>query len=80
MADHFLGMNRGGSTAGRGYSFSDDTFTYGTSTGSTDIELRIADAAGWTRQEIIIALELFELFLTQSNPAITATEFPPGAG
>jgi hypothetical protein len=79
MADHFVGINRGGGD--HGYVFTDSTFTYGTSTGATDIELRIADGAGWTKQEVLVAIELLELFITTSNPAITGTEgFPVGAG
>jgi len=70
MADHYLGINRGN------VGFQDNQFTYGTSTGSTDIELRIADGVAWTRQEVILALEMMEVFLTEANPAIAGTEFP----
>lgn len=51
MADHFIGINRGVAGA------TPADFTVGTSTGSTDIEVRIADAAGWSKIEIDIALE-----------------------
>lgn len=50
MADHFIGVARGSE-------FHDDSsFTIGTSTGSTDLEVRIADAAGWTKAEVDRAL------------------------
>lgn len=71
MADHYIGLNRGALT------IHDNAITYGTSTGSTDVELRIADAAGWTRHEIHIALELIQDFLQGPN-VIAGTKFPPG--
>lgn len=75
MADHYIGINRGNQgLAGGGR---DDAITYGTSTGSTDMEVRIGDAIGWTRLELIDALEAIEKFL--ANPSvITGTKFPPG--
>lgn len=72
MASHYLGYNRGI----RGTQDSD--FTYGTSTGSTDMELRIDDGKSITREDIIRFLESCERFLTSSNPHITGTKFPVG--
>lgn len=71
MADHFIGLNRGALT------IHDNAITYGTSTGATDVELRIGDAIGWTRHELIIALELMRDYL-QGPSVITLTKFPPG--
>lgn len=44
MADHFIGLNNDGLRDD-----GDANFTLGTSTGATDVEVRIADAASWTR-------------------------------
>lgn len=71
MADHYLGLNRGA------VSLREDAITAGTSSGSTDVELRIADAAGWTRHEIILALKVMAARLEHPN-VITDTLFPPG--
>ena len=68
MADHFLGINRGQQ------GFGDSDFTYGTSTGSTDIELRIADGVGLTEKDVLLALEAFERFLVQTNQHIAGTD------
>lgn len=71
MADHYWGVNRGVQ------SIRDDTVTYGTSTGSTDIEVRVGDALSLTREDIIIGLKIIIAHLT--NPSvITGTKFPPG--
>jgi hypothetical protein len=51
MADHFYGVNRG---IVRTVS---PTVTEGSSTGSTDVEVRVADAAGWTKYELRKALD-----------------------
>jgi hypothetical protein len=60
MADRFIGLNRaqGG--------FTPSEFTVGTSTGSTDMELRYSDAASLTRLDIIKFLEACERYL-ESN-------------
>jgi hypothetical protein len=72
MADHFWGVNRGNRQIGR-----DDSVTYGTSTGATDVEVRAGDALSLTRADIIIALEMIIAHLL--NPSvITGTKFPPG--
>lgn len=57
MADHYVSINRGKT----GQKMSE--FTAGASaTTADDLEIRIADAAGWTRLEIIQALEALELY------------------
>lgn len=73
MADHFLGLNRGHHQGAQ-----DNDFTYGTSTGSTDIELRIADGVTWSRSEVEIALDAMKRFLLNANVHITGTQFPIG--
>jgi len=45
MADHFYGLNLLGLRDN-----GDADVTVGTSTGATDIEIRLADAAPWTRE------------------------------
>lgn len=72
MADHFLGINRGQQGS------KDTDFTYGTSTGATDIELRIADAKSLTRLDVLQALGMFQRFLLNANNAIAGTKFPAG--
>lgn len=52
MSDHYIGVNRTGNDVN-----DDSEFTFGTSTGSTDIEVRIADAAGWTQSQVVRALQ-----------------------
>lgn len=70
MADHFIGLNRGA------VGFADSQITFGTSSGSTDVEIRIADAAGWTRQELILALEVIEGKLKSPQSPDTDALFP----
>lgn len=69
MTDHFMGINRGKTGA------DEADWVRGTSTGSTDLELRIADASGWTRNEIYDALHRMAEELVQPRN-ITATKFP----
>lgn len=58
MSDHFYGINNTGLNDN-----GDADWTLGTSTGSTDLELRIADAASWNTQMIATYLEgLADLF------------------
>tara|TARA_R110000868_G_scaffold24342_2_gene96271 strand:+ start:2188 stop:2391 length:204 start_codon:yes stop_codon:yes gene_type:complete len=55
MADHFYGLNNTGLRDN-----GDADVTVGTSTGATDVEIRVADAAGWnkgTLSRMIHALE-----------------------
>lgn len=67
MADHFIGMKRGD----RGLIYSD--FVHGTASGAgADIELRIKDGAGWTKKEVLAALEAFERFVETASWAVSA--------
>lgn len=54
MASLYIGLNRGqtGSSAG--------DFTIGSSTGSTDVELRIDTGKSLTRQDVYLILEAFD--------------------
>lgn len=54
MSDHYCGLNRG--VPG----FADSDFVIGTSSGATDVELRIADAANLTRIDVIKILKAFQ--------------------
>ena len=72
MADHFLGLNRGAPGT------KDTDFTYGTSTGATDIELRVADGKSLTREDVRRALAAFTRFFVSSNNHIAGTDFPAG--
>lgn len=66
MADHFVGINRGLN----GTQYSD--FTTGTSTGGTDIELRVGDGLNLTRKDIDLALEAFERFFQNAQQVAAA--------
>ena len=73
MLNHYFAINRGLS----GEMFSD--FTLGTSSSSSsDIELRVADADGQgkaiTREDVLLALKAFE-HLFESSAVVTS--FPP---
>jgi hypothetical protein len=70
MADHFYGINRGK------LELTPVSIVRGTSTGSTDIELRVADAAGLTRKDVIIALEALEALFAQPGSSPDGTNFP----
>ena len=73
MADHFIGMNRGS------LGTKDSLFTYGTSTGSTDVEVRIADAKNLQPKDVYMILKLIADKVIHPDPKITATLFPPPA-
>lgn len=64
MADVFYGVNRGATSP------APDAVTYGTSTQSTDIELRIDTGKGTTRKDVALALEQF---LNRINDGRNAT-------
>lgn len=69
MADHFIGTN-----LGLKYE-NEDAWTKGTSTGSTDMELRTGDAILWTREKLILALTgLIDQLRSPTN--VTATKYP----
>lgn len=59
MADRFIGINNNG-----GAFTGDSTFTIGSSTGSTDVELRFSDSAGWTREKLAEAVEAIADYLS----------------
>jgi hypothetical protein len=67
MTNHYLGINRGQQ------GFGDSDFTYGTSSGSTDYELRIDDSKHSDIKDVILALDAFKRFLVQPNVHIAAT-------
>ncbi len=70
MASHYIGLNRGNVGLGEAQ------FTVGTSTGSTDIEVRIDDTIPWSREEVVIALQAIADKLSQADPQLTAWAFP----
>lgn len=66
MASNFIGMNRGELAF-------PDAIDYGTSTQATDIELRIDTGKGTTKEDVLLALRTFEMY-------ILANGIPQGAG
>ena len=52
MADHFYGMNRDV------INLTPSSVTIGTSTGSTDVEVRVADGSSLTKKDIYRILEI----------------------
>jgi hypothetical protein len=67
MPNHFISIQRGE----RGLIYSE--FVHGTASRvGSDIELRIRDDAGWTRKEIVAALEAFERFIETAPWASSA--------
>lgn len=72
MADHFIGINRNDNVFAAGT----NPIIRGTSSGSTDVEIRIADAKSWTRNELIDHITmLLDEIVTTDNIAIS--KFPP---
>lgn len=66
MADHFVSLNRGV----QGFAQSD--FTTGTSSAAADdIELRVRDGAGFTKNDAVNCLKAFNRFL-ETSPWIAA--------
>lgn len=61
MADLYIGLNRGQ----EGFTASD--FTVGSSSGSTDMELRIDDSKSLTRLDIVKFLEAVERMVGQEG-------------
>lgn len=61
MTQRYIGVNRGAD-------YSPDALTVGTSTGGTDIELRIDDTKGLTTVEIDAILDAFERYVFQNLP------------
>lgn len=70
MSDHFIGLNRGQS----GFAASD--FTIGTSTGGTDVEVRVADAAHLTREDVVLLLDRIKEQFTMRGLSILLTNSP----
>jgi hypothetical protein len=66
MASHFVGLNRGQ----EGALYSD--FTTGTSTGSTDVELRVDDGKNLTKKDVHNIIEAFERFFENNQQVSTA--------
>ena len=66
MADHFYGVSIGvgadPDTAAGGTGV-----TFGTSTASTAIELRVTDGAGVTKVDLLKALEVIEYYVAQAG-------------
>jgi hypothetical protein len=60
MADHFASLYRG----------ADNTIVWTTSsTSAADLEVRVADAAGWTRDEVKRALErIIDKLVANNDP------------
>lgn len=72
MSDHFIGMSRGAVGYNEGQIF------YATSTTAKDVEVRIADAALWTRDELRIALSIIadKIGIHENSPDVDA-KYPP---
>ena len=67
MADHFISLNRGEQC----FVYSD--FVHGTSSrSSSDIELRVRDGAGWSRKEVVTALDAFARFVETQPWVVSA--------
>ena len=72
MADHFYSINRGES----GFKPADIAEAT-SSTSADDIELRVADAAGCTREDVLLALDAFKRrFQSGVSLVIGGTDFP----
>lgn len=63
MASIFIGYNRGADQ-------SPDQATEGSSTGSTDIELRVDTGKGWTRSEVQEYIEAIKRYLLDGRTAV----------
>jgi hypothetical protein len=57
MASHFVSLNRG--QTGSRYN---ELVTGAASSGNVGIELRLDDAAGYTKKDVILALDAFKQF------------------
>lgn len=66
MSDHYFGINKGKE------GLREDEWTKGSSSGSTDFEVRIADAAGLTRYDVVRILEALEAKILEPS----FTDFP----
>ena len=69
MADHFVALNRGQEGSNQV-----DFVTGAASAGNVGIELRLGDSAGYTKVDVIKALEAFERFFNNAQQ-VTAAGF-----
>lgn len=67
MADHFVSLNRG--QEGSQYS---DFVTGTSSSANVGIELRLGDSAGYTKVDVLKALEAFERFFENAQQVSAA--------
>jgi hypothetical protein len=77
MSNEFYGVNKG-----QLWKSDFSAVVYGTSTNSTDIELRVTTTnAGTTTgvmvQDVILALRQFERFLLSNSPRIVVSQIDP---
>lgn len=73
MADWFYGINRG-----KGARPQD--VTVGTATGSTDVELRVAQGVSLTKKDVILLIEAIENFVLSNGVGTTTgpgVDLPP---
>ena len=71
MSDHFFGINRGND------GLIPVQVVRGSSTGATDIELRVADAKNLTRAEVARACRALALEFEMAGSAADGGTFPP---
>lgn len=71
MASEFFGVNRGQ------LSNRVQLVVTGSSTGSTDIELRVDTGKGTTRKDVIDALRTFEQYILGQGGALGDVGIPP---
>lgn len=62
MASHFVSLNRG--QEGQRYS---DFVTGAASSGNVGIELRLDDAAGYSKKDVVLALDAFKRFFENAQ-------------
>lgn len=67
MASHFVSINRGQN----GTLYSEFT-TGAASSGNVGIELRLDDAAAYTKKDVVLALEAFERFFENAQQVSAA--------
>ena len=61
MASIYIGLNRGA------FGLQVDEVTVGTSTGSTDVELRMDETKGLTRKDIRTIIDVFEAWISDGR-------------
>jgi hypothetical protein len=67
MSDHYIALNRGV----QGFRQSDFITGTASTAGTNQIELRIADGAGLSKKDVVLAVEAFERFL-ETSPWVAA--------